>query len=77
MTLYGISPIRLEWNFINGFIFHLFDLEADILGKSINSSLFAIHVGINDKWYVSFVCVHLFFFKFTPYDDSPILTEQE
>jgi len=54
-----ITPIILEWNCYNGFVFHLFDIDFDYIEGSlfgINASreflyvdIFWINIGVFDK----------------------------
>ena len=50
--MYRITPIQLEWNALNGFMFTILGIEW---GK-FESELFGIHVG-----WKSYIYIYLFF----------------
>lgn len=57
----AITPIHLEWNAWNGFIFKVLDIE---LGKYDSRSLFSINVSNN------FLIIDILFFQITVFDKT-------
>lgn len=66
MTIEEFTPIRIEWNSTNGFMFLIFSVEAE--GKiNVNNSLFGIH------WSPDFLLIELFYRNIKVYDKTGML----
>lgn len=57
----AITPIHLEWNAWNGFIFKVLDIE---LGKHDSRSLFSVNASSN------FLIIDVLFFQITVFDKT-------
>ena len=58
-----ITPIIIEWNCYNGFIFHLFDIDF----YTIESSLFGINASRE------FLYIDIFWNNIKIFDNTPII----
>ena len=57
----AVTPIHLEWNTWNGFIFKVLDIE---LGKYDSRSLFSVNASSN------FLIIDVLFFQITVFDKT-------